>query len=73
MEDEDKMIKKLVEHRDAKLFIIEVGKLHDIDVTSTVDGDPKGDFKYPKEKEEQLIAAIDKYLGKYKYIGSEDE
>ncbi|EJI1281177.1 hypothetical protein ACT21L_004500 [Vibrio vulnificus] len=66
--DEDKMIKKLEEHRDAIKLVVEIGKLHDIEVTPTVNDDPRGDFKYPVEKREQLINALDKYLGKYKYV-----
>lgn len=69
--DEDKMIKKLEEHRDATKFVVEIAKLHDITVTPSVDGDPRGDFEYPKDKKEELIRALDKYIGKYKYTKGE--
>ena len=44
MEDEDRMIAKLEEHRDMKLMVKEIGELYGIEVTSTVDNDPNGDF-----------------------------
>ena len=61
------MIKKLEEHRDMKNLVIEIGKLHDIEVTPTTNNDSKGDFSYPKEKQQALIDALDKYIGKYKH------
>lgn len=67
MEDEDKQIKKLEEHRDAKKLIVEIGKLHGIEVIATEGNDSNGDFTYPLEKEDDLITAIDKYLGHRKY------
>ena len=62
MEDEDKMIAKLVEHRDIKFMVKEIGLLHDIKVESTVGNDSNGDFMYPKESEKKLIGVLDKYL-----------
>lgn len=72
MADEDKMIKKLEEHRDTIKLIVEIGKLNDIDVIPTEGNDSRGDFIYPKEKEGELVKEIDKYLGKYKYKKEED-
>lgn len=65
--DEDKMIKKLEEHRDTISLIVEIAELHDIEVTRTVNNDANGDFKYKKSDEEKLINAIDEHLLKYKY------
>jgi len=65
--DEDKMIKKLEEHRDATKLVVEIAKLHNITVTPSVGNDSRGDFEYPKDKKEDLIKALDKYIGKYKY------
>lgn len=66
--DEDKMIKKLEEHRDATKLVVEIARLYDILVTPTVNGDPRGDFEYPYDKKDKLISALDKYIGKYKHI-----
>ncbi|MBW9398343.1 hypothetical protein FHC51_00550 [Leclercia sp. EC_58] len=68
MTDEDKMIKKLEEHRDATKLVVEIARLHDIIVIPSVNNDPRGDFEYPSNKKEELIKALDKYIGKYKYI-----
>ena len=65
--DEDKMIKKLQEHRDATKLVVEIAKLNDIKVIPTVDNDPRGDFKYPKDRKHDLVKALDKYIGRYKY------
>jgi len=67
MADEDKMIKKLVEHRDAIKFVVEVGELKGINVKPTEGNDSKGDFIYPLDREKELIEAIDEYLGHRKY------
>lgn len=72
MDDEDKMIKKLEEHRDAKNLIIEIGEINGIKVEPTEKNDPKGDFKYLKKDEQKLINAIDVYLGHRKYKKEED-
>lgn len=68
MSDESKMIKKLQEHLNTKLLIKEIGKRKGIDIIETEGNDPRGDFQYPKEKESELIEAIDEYLIDYKYI-----
>lgn len=68
MSDEDKMIKKLQEHRDLKKMIVEIGKICGIPVTETEGNDSRGDFSYPSEKKEELIKAIDEYIGHHKYI-----
>ncbi|MBS7527224.1 hypothetical protein KHM83_11080 [Fusibacter paucivorans] len=68
MTDEDKMIKKLEEHRDGIKLIVEIGELNDVEVVPTTGNDSSGDFTYPLEDEEKLINAIDKYLGHRKYI-----
>ena len=65
--DEDKMIKKLEEHRDATKLVVEIAKLHGITVTPSINNDPRGDFEYPQDKKDDLINALDKYIGKYKY------
>lgn len=72
MTDEDKMIKKLEEHRDAIKFVVEVGKLNDIYIKPTEGNDSKGDFEYPLDREKDLIEAIDEYLGHHKYIKKDD-
>lgn len=69
--DEDKMIKKLAEHRDAIKLVVEIAKLHNIKVNPTTDNDPRGDFEYPRDKKYDLINALDKYIGKYKYTKEE--
>ncbi|WP_047795023.1 hypothetical protein [Exiguobacterium sp. JLM-2] len=73
MSDENKMIKKLEEHRDLKNLVIDIGKLNDICVKETEGNDEKGDFYYPLDKEKQLINCIDEYLGHRKYVRKEDE
>ena len=70
--DEDKMIKKLEEHRDTIKMVEEIGKLNGIDIEPTTGNDSNGDFIYPKDKEEDLIKALDKYIGKYKYIKKDE-
>lgn len=72
MADEDKMIKKLEEHRDAIKLVVEIGELKGINVMPTEGNDSKGDFKYPIERETELIEAIDEYLGHRKYRKKED-
>lgn len=72
MADEDKMIKKLEEHRDAIKLVVEIGVLKGIDVIPTEGNDPKGDFIYPLDREEELIKAIDEHLGHRKYIKKEE-
>lgn len=62
------MIKKLEEHRDATKLVVEIARLHDILVTPTINGDPRGDFEYPYDEKDKLISALDKYIGKYKHI-----
>ncbi|MDH1576537.1 hypothetical protein [Pseudomonas sp. GD03746] len=71
--DEDKMIKKLEEHRDAIKLVVEIGQLHGISVTPSVNNDPRGDFIYPADKKSELIAALDLYLGQYKHSGEETD
>ena len=73
MEDEDRMIAKLEEHREIKLMVKEIGELYGIEVTSTVDNDPNGDFLYPEEQERQLIDALDRFLGHRKHRRSQYE
>lgn len=68
MSDESRMIKKYQEHLNSKLLIKKIGEIEGIEVIETEGNDPKGDFSYPKEKEEDLIKAIDKHLGEYKHI-----
>ncbi|WP_279505897.1 hypothetical protein [Aeromonas veronii] len=65
--DEDKMIKKLEEHRDTIKLVVEIARLHDIPVTPSINNDCRGDFEYPLDRKKDLISALDKYLGKYKY------
>lgn len=65
--DEDKMIKKLEEHRDTIKLVVEIARLNDIEITPSVNNDSRGDFEYPLDKKEELIKALDKYIGKYKY------
>jgi len=65
--DEDKMIKKLEEHRDTIKLVVEIAKLHDIKVNPTSGNDSRGDFEYSGDKKSELISALDKYIGKYKY------
>lgn len=72
MADEDKMIKKLEEHRDAIKFVVEIGELKGINVKPTKGNDSKGDFIYPLDREKELIEAIDEYIGHHKYRKKED-
>jgi len=65
--DEDKMIKKLEEHRDTIKCVVEIAELNDIEVTPTKGNESKGDFSYNKKDKKNLIKALDVYLGKYKY------
>lgn len=69
--DEDKMIRKLEEHRDTIKLVVEIAKLHDIEVVPTVDNDARGDFEYHRDKKPKLIDALDKYFGMYKYVKEE--
>lgn len=66
--DEDKMIKKLKEHRDTKNMVIEIGRANGIIVTSTDNNDPKGDFYYDSEDHDRLVECLDEYLLEYKYV-----
>mgnify|MGYP000678620977 FL=1 len=63
MHDEDKMIKKLEEHRDLKLLIIEIAEANGITVTATENNDSSGDFVYNTDEQDMLIQALDKYIG----------
>ncbi len=63
MHDEDKMIKKLEEHRDLKLLIIEIAEANGITVTATENNDSSGDFVYNADEQDLLIQALDKYIG----------
>lgn len=66
MHDEDKMIKKLEEHRDLKLLIIEIAEANGITVTATENNDSSGDFVYNADEQDLLIQALDKYIGNKK-------
>ena len=66
--DEDKMIKKLEEHRDTIKMVEEIGQLHGIPVKPSINNDSNGDFIYPKNKKNDLEKALDKHIGKYKYV-----
>ena len=66
--DEDKMIKKLVEHRNAKNMVIEIGQANNINVTATDGNDPKGDFCYDSADHDKLVKCLDEYLLDYKYV-----
>lgn len=60
IKDEDKMIKKLEEHRDLVDLAVAVGKKECIHVERTKNNNPKGDFwtnNLPK-----LVAALDNIL-----------
>ncbi|MBQ8976091.1 MAG: hypothetical protein IJ078_01555 [Succinivibrionaceae bacterium] len=61
-EDEDKAIKKLEEHRNIKLMVKEIGEKYGIDIQSTEGNSHLGDFSYPKEDEQKLIAILDRIL-----------
>ena len=63
MHDEDKLIKKLEEHRDLKLLIIEIAEENGITVTATENNDSSGDFVYNADEQDLLIQALDKYIG----------
>lgn len=71
MSDENRMINKLVEHRELKYLVRDIGKLNNINVEETVGNDTKGDFYYPLDKEEKLLASIDEFLGHRKHIKKE--
>ena len=73
MEDEDRMIAKLAEHRDMKLMVKEIAELYNIGVMSTIDNDPNGDFIYLEAQEEQLISALDRFLSHRKHKRAQDE
>lgn len=68
MSDESKMIRKLQEHLNVKILIKQIGKKKGIEITETEGNDPRGDFRYPKDKEEELIEGVDEYLLEYKHI-----
>ena len=57
-----KAIQKLAEHRDIKLMVKEIGETYGIDIQSTEGNSHLGDFSYPKEDEQKLIAILDRYL-----------
>ena len=61
-EDENKAIQKPAEHRDIKLMVKEIGEKHGIDIQSAEGNSHLGDFSYPKEDEQKLIAILDRYL-----------
>lgn len=61
-EDENKAIQKLVEHRDIKLMVKEIGEEYGIDIQSTKDNSHLGDFSYPKKDEQKLISILNSYL-----------
>lgn len=67
IDDEDKMIRKLEEHRDTKNMIIEIARLNNINVSPTTNNDSRGDFCYDEKDHEKLVKCIDEYLGDYKY------
>ena len=71
--DEDRMIKKLEEHRDVTKLVVEIAKLHGITVTPSKNNDPRGDFEYPQDRKNELINALDKYIGKYKYTRDQND
>lgn len=72
MSDEDRMIKKLKEHRDTKKLIVEIGMLYGIDVVETKGNDSRGDFYYSEKDHEKLVNALDQYLGHHKYVKKGD-
>ena len=61
-EDEDKAIQKLEEHKNIKLMVKEIGEKYGIDIQSTEGNSHLGDFSYPKEDEQKLIAILDRIL-----------
>ena len=61
-EDENKAIQKLVEHRDIKLMVKEIGEEYGLDIKSTEGNSHLGDFNYPKENEQKLISILNSYL-----------
>ena len=61
-EDENKAIQKLVEHRDMKLMVKEMGEIHGIKIESTEGNSHLGDFSYSKEDEPKIISLFDRYL-----------
>lgn len=67
MSDEDKMIKKLEEHKNAKKMIVEIGAANGIKVIETENNNPNGDFMYEEKDHKKLVQAIDEYLHEYKY------
>ena len=71
--DEDKMIKKLKEHRNAKNMVIEIGRANGIKVTATEGNDTKGDFYYDSEDNDKLVKCLDQYLSDYKYVKGSKE
>lgn len=66
MEDEDKKIRKLEEHKQTKLLVKDIADLIGVTVQSTENDDSNGDFVYEKKDAVTLIKGLDKYLGKYK-------
>lgn len=55
-------MKRMSERRDIELMVKEIGKKHGIDIQSTEGDSHLGDFSYPKEDEQKLIAILDSYL-----------
>ena len=50
------------EHSDIKQMLKEIGEEHGIDIQFTEGKSQLGDFSYPKEDEQKLIAILDSYL-----------
>lgn len=55
-------MKRMSERRDIELMVKEIGEKHGIDIQSTEGNSHLGDFSYPKEDEQKLIAILDSYL-----------
>lgn len=66
MRDEDKMIKKLKEHRNLVMLVEEIAELKGITVKATKGNDPNGDFIYEADKQKELIEILDVHLDDYK-------
>lgn len=68
--DEDKMIRHLRRHRDIISMVCEIGAAHGIPVERTYGNDSNGDFEFPSDCKEDLIAALDLYIGANKVKGN---
>ena len=55
-------MKRMSERRDIELMVKEIGEKHGIDIQPTEGNSHLGDFSYPKEDEQKLIAILDSYL-----------